>query len=87
MKLVKKFSNNIGVPFSFDMCTVLTIHDGKAVVTDILNKMPILDSDEGYKFLGVLENLDFVTKEVKDATIKEYFSVVHEILTVKTPGK
>eukprot|EP00957_Ditylum_brightwellii_P011580 875552-Ditylum_brightwellii.AAC.1 len=46
-----------------EMCAILTIVNGKSVETTILDDFPRLPHDEGYKYLGILESLDFHTKE------------------------
>eukprot|EP00957_Ditylum_brightwellii_P093840 7146209-Ditylum_brightwellii.AAC.1 len=63
MALVKQFSDDIGMSFGLDKCAILTIVNGKLVETTILDDFPQFPHDEGYKYLGILESLDFHTKE------------------------
>ena len=48
--------------------------------TTILDDSPQLPHDKGYKYLGILESLDFHMKEVKNTATKEYISRVQKIL-------
>eukprot|EP00957_Ditylum_brightwellii_P034838 2639660-Ditylum_brightwellii.AAC.1 len=70
MELVKRFSDDIGMAFGLDECTILTIVNGKPVETTILDYFPQLPHDEGYKYIGILESLDIHTKEVKITATK-----------------
>eukprot|EP00957_Ditylum_brightwellii_P182539 13905092-Ditylum_brightwellii.AAC.1 len=79
MALVKRFSNDIGMSFRLDKCAILTIVNGKHVETTILDDFPQLPHDEGYKYLGILESLNFHTKEVKITATKAYISCVRTI--------
>eukprot|EP00957_Ditylum_brightwellii_P037615 2844666-Ditylum_brightwellii.AAC.1 len=63
MALVKQFSNDIKMSFGLDECAILTIVNGKPVETTILDDFPCLPHDKGYKYLGIMESLDFHTKE------------------------
>eukprot|EP00957_Ditylum_brightwellii_P094175 7169962-Ditylum_brightwellii.AAC.2 len=63
MKLVKRFSDDIGMSFGLDKCAIPTIVNGKPVETTILDDFPQLPHNKGYKYLGILESLDFHTKE------------------------
>eukprot|EP00957_Ditylum_brightwellii_P191085 14549518-Ditylum_brightwellii.AAC.1 len=44
----------------------------KPVETMILDDFPQLPHDNGYKYLGILESLDFHTKEVKITATNKY---------------
>eukprot|EP00957_Ditylum_brightwellii_P063407 4812695-Ditylum_brightwellii.AAC.1 len=69
--------------FGLNKCAILTIVNNKPVETTILDDFPRLPHDEGYKYLGILESLDFHTKEVKTTATKEYISQVRKILKVQ----
>eukprot|EP00957_Ditylum_brightwellii_P051776 3926655-Ditylum_brightwellii.AAC.1 len=49
--------------------------EGKVSLTTMLGEIPRLGNDKGYKYLGILESSDCLTKTVKDNTIKEYLSL------------
>eukprot|EP00957_Ditylum_brightwellii_P014214 1070796-Ditylum_brightwellii.AAC.1 len=72
----KRFSDDIWMSFGLDKCAILTIVNGKHVETTILDDFPQLPHDKSYKYLGILESLDFHTKEVKITATKEYISRV-----------
>eukprot|EP00957_Ditylum_brightwellii_P108897 8307415-Ditylum_brightwellii.AAC.1 len=80
MALVKRFSDDIGMSFGLNKCAILTIVKGKPVETTILDDFPRLPHDKGYKYLSILESLDFQTKEVKITATKEYISRARKIL-------
>eukprot|EP00957_Ditylum_brightwellii_P029239 2210019-Ditylum_brightwellii.AAC.1 len=62
--------------FGLDKCTILLISNGKHTTTNICPEIPKLDDkdNKGYRYLGVMEGVDFHMKEVKEMTIKEYIS-------------
>eukprot|EP00957_Ditylum_brightwellii_P003242 247096-Ditylum_brightwellii.AAC.1 len=68
--------------FGLDKYTILLIVNGKYSTTNIYPKIPKLDNNnnKGYRYLGVMEGVDFHTKEVKEMTKKEYISRVRKIL-------
>eukprot|EP00957_Ditylum_brightwellii_P089103 6785185-Ditylum_brightwellii.AAC.1 len=57
--------------FGFEKCAILTKVNGKPVEITVLDDFPQLLHDEGYKYLVILESLDFHTKEVKITATKE----------------
>eukprot|EP00957_Ditylum_brightwellii_P192566 14661198-Ditylum_brightwellii.AAC.1 len=59
--------------FGLDKCAILLITTGKYATTNICPKIPELDDNEnmGYCYLGIMESVDFHTKEAKELTIKE----------------
>eukprot|EP00957_Ditylum_brightwellii_P206628 15349286-Ditylum_brightwellii.AAC.1 len=46
----------------------------------MLPDIPQLDEEEGYKYLGIVESIDFLTNQVKAKTTKEYISRVRKIV-------
>merc|ERR1712048_1001393 len=74
--LVQEYSNDIGMQFGMDKCAVLGIKKGKRVECsgvelpsgDMMNEV----DEEGYKYLGVLQDAVAKNKEMKEKVGKEY---------------
>ena len=74
--LVQEYSNDIGMVFGMDKCAVLGIKKGKRVECsgvelpsgDMMNEV----DDEGYKYLGVLQDAIAKNREMKEKVGKEY---------------
>ena len=74
--LVQEYSNDIGMQFGMDKCAVLGIKKGKRVECsgvelpsgDMMNEV----DDEGYKYLGVLQDAVAKNREMKEKVGKEY---------------
>ena len=74
--LVQEYSNDIGMQFGMDKCAVLGIKKGKRVECkgvelpsgDMMNEV----EEEGYKYLGVLQDAVAKNKEMKEKVGKEY---------------
>eukprot|EP00957_Ditylum_brightwellii_P083401 6339435-Ditylum_brightwellii.AAC.1 len=58
--------------FGLDKCAILLITNGKNSTTNIYPEIPKLDDvdNRGYRYLGVMEGVDFHIKEVKEMTKK-----------------
>ena len=74
--LVQEYSNDIGMEFGTDKCAVLGIKNGKrveckGVVLPSGDVMKDVDED-GYKYLGVLQNEVQMNREMKEKIEKEY---------------
>ena len=74
--LVQEYSNDIGMEFGMDKCAVLGIKNGKrveckGVVLPSGDVMKDVDED-GYKYLGVLQNEVQMNREMKEKIEKEY---------------
>ena len=74
--LVQEYSNDIGMVFGMDKCAVLGIKKGKRVECsgvelpsgDMMNEV----DEEGYKYLGVLQDAIAKNREMKEKVGKEY---------------
>eukprot|EP00957_Ditylum_brightwellii_P026821 2027699-Ditylum_brightwellii.AAC.1 len=58
--------------FGLNKCAILLIANGKYSTTNIYPEIPKLDNDnnKGYRYLGVIEGVDFHIREVKEMTKK-----------------
>ena len=76
LKIVHKFSTDIGMEFGFDKCAMLSIKAGSRIESDGIT-LPtgetIKDLEEvGYKYLGVLEETKIKCSEMKEIVRHEY---------------
>ena len=74
--LVQEYSSDIGMEFGMDKCAVLGIKHGKRVECEGV-MLPSGDlmkevEEDGYKYLGVLQNEVQMNKEMKEKIEKEY---------------
>mmetsp|Transcript_36211 Transcript_36211/g.53028 ORF Transcript_36211/g.53028 Transcript_36211/m.53028 type:complete len:519 (-) Transcript_36211:412-1968(-) len=88
LQIVEEFSNDINMSFGLDKCAILVIKNGSISTTNIYPDTPKLDDDENkaYRYLGILEGLDFHVEKVKKATKAEYISRVRKILKSDIDG-
>eukprot|EP00957_Ditylum_brightwellii_P089120 6786500-Ditylum_brightwellii.AAC.1 len=63
------------------VCAVLTVSKGKPTTTDILTNIPKFNETNRYKYVGVTEGCNFLTKEVKQSSAKAYTSCIWKILS------
>ena len=86
-KSVQKFSADIGMEFGLDKCAVLELRGGKKVRADriLLPDGKAIEEvgDDGYKYLGVFEGADIMSKEMKDIVRKEYLNRVKKVAESK----
>ena len=84
MKIVNKFSHDIGMSFGTDKCKNLTIQRGKIVHMENIQldngeELKLLELNQQYKYLGFGENLT-IDKTTKSALKHEYFKRLKMIL-------
>mmetsp|Transcript_28205 Transcript_28205/g.40877 ORF Transcript_28205/g.40877 Transcript_28205/m.40877 type:complete len:147 (-) Transcript_28205:385-825(-) len=74
--------------FGLDKCAILVIKNGTLSTTNIYPDIPKLDDDEdkAYRYLEILEGLDFHAEKVKKGTKAEYISRVRKILKSDIDG-
>eukprot|EP00957_Ditylum_brightwellii_P040737 3083495-Ditylum_brightwellii.AAC.1 len=83
---MKQVIDAIGMKFDLGKYAVLTIKRGVPETSSILSKIPRLDEEKGYQNFGICEGVDFLTKEVKNNTKKEYLHQIHSILNIDLLG-
>ena len=82
---VRIFSNDIGMEFGISKCAVLVMKRGKLSRSEGL-ELPTgeiirnADSDNGYKYLGILEADQIKHLQMKDKVSKEYLRRLRKIL-------
>eukprot|EP00957_Ditylum_brightwellii_P128417 9794150-Ditylum_brightwellii.AAC.1 len=88
LQIVEDFSNEINMSFGFDKCAILLTTNGKYTTANICQEITKFDDEEnkGYHYLGIMEEVDFHMKEVKELTKKEYISRVPKILQADMNG-
>eukprot|EP00957_Ditylum_brightwellii_P057680 4373554-Ditylum_brightwellii.AAC.1 len=74
--------------FGLYKCVILLITNEKYATTNICPEISKLDDEEnkGYRYLGVMEEVDFHMVEVKEMTIKEHISWVRKMLNADMSG-
>eukprot|EP00957_Ditylum_brightwellii_P006259 474747-Ditylum_brightwellii.AAC.1 len=71
-----------------DNCAILLITNRKYATTNICPEIPKLDDNKnkGYHYFGIINDIDFHMKEVKELTMKDYISWVCKILNANMNG-
>ena len=88
---IRIFSKDIAMEFGISKCSHVTMKVGKlvSVVGMELSSgevIPELESDKGYKYLGILEADDIMHTEMKDKIKKEYYRRVRQLTSSKLNG-
>ena len=92
VQTVRVFSEDIGMKFSIEKCSMLVMKRGKKVKSDEIKLpddtvMKALRDGEGYKYLGILQADDLQKKEMKIKVLNEYKRRVREIVKTKLNGR
>ena len=82
---VKIYSQEIGMEFSIEKCTMLVMKSGKWHMTDVMelpnhDKISTLGENETNKYLGILEADTIKQVEMKDNIRKEYVRRTRKLL-------
>ena len=88
---VRFFSKDIGMQFGVKKCAVLIMKRGRQIKSDGVkipgsNVIRSLQENDGYKYLGVLQNDEVKEKEMKEIVTKEYKRRVRKVLETKLDG-
>ena len=85
--LVYRYSKDIGMEFGMDKCAAIEIRGGMKVRCEGISlpdgKVMKEVEDDGYKYLGVLEGADMMTKEMKGRVRSEYLRRVRLVARSK----
>ena len=89
---VRIFSKDIAVEFGISKCAHVTMKAGKLVSVGGMELssgevIPELESDKGYKYLGILEANDIMHTEMKVEIQKEYYRRVRQLTSSKLNGE
>ena len=88
---VRVFSKDICMQFGVKKCAVMIMKMGRLIKSDG-EKIPgnnvvrSLQENDGYKYLGVLQNDEVKEKEMKEVVTKEYKRRVRKVLETKLNG-
>ena len=85
--IIQEFSNDIGMSFGLEKCAVIHIKKGKVNNTPDTLEIPILDQEESYKYLGILESNSIQHTSAKAIARKEFFKRVRSILKAEINAK
>ena len=85
------FSKDIALEFGISKCSHVTMKTGKLVSIGRIELssgevMAELESDKGYKYLGILEADDIMHTDMKDKIKKEYYRRVRQLTSSKLNG-
>lgn len=78
--LVKEFSDDIKMSFGIEKCAVIHLKRGNVNNSPEVEGIPILNTEESYKYLGILESDSMKHKEAISSARKEFFKRVRGIL-------
>ena len=81
--LIQMFSKDIKMEFGLSKCAVIHIEKGKITNSPCVEGIPLLTSEDNYKYLGILQNDIIIHDKVKEKTRKEYFQRVRGILKME----
>ena len=89
--VVRIFSTDIAMEFGISKCANVTINAGKLVSVGGMELssgevITELESDKGYKYLGILEANDIMHAEMKDKIQKVYHNRVRRLTSSKLNG-
>ena len=92
MKIVKGFSDDIGMEFGLDKCATATFRRGRLtkkenITLDDLTVIKDLEQEEVYKYLGVNEGDGIQHASMKDKLKKEVIRRVRSILKTELNAK
>ena len=69
--------------FGLNKCAVIHIEKDKIIKSPCVKGIPLLTSEDNYKYLGILQNDIIIPDKVKEKTRKEYFQRVRGILKME----
>ena len=89
---VRIYSQDIGMEFGIEKCTMLLMKSGKRHMTDGIelpnqDKIRTRGENETYKYLGILEADTIKQVEMKDKIQKEYLRRTRKLLETKLSSR
>ena len=89
---VRIYCQNIGMEFDIEKCAMLVMKSGKPHITDGIelpnhDKIRMLEENETYKYLGILEADTFKQVQMKDTIRKEYLRRTRKLFETKLSSK
>ena len=85
MNLLKTFNTDVNMKLGIDKCAIFKSNKGK-IEKDLLNLLPSLNPDSGYKYLGLIESSTFHQKNIKENAKKQYYKRLRNILKANLNG-
>ena len=85
LEVVREYSEDVRMGFGLDKCNKLTIKNGKTVPSDDIiltnnESIKALDNTEVVEYLGMVENNNIKTTEMKQTLRDEYFTRLKKIM-------
>ena len=92
IQAVRIYSQDMGMGFGIEKCAMLVMKIGKRHMTDEMklpnhDKIRMLEENETYKWLGILEPGTIKQVQMKDTIRKEYLSGTRKLLETKLSGR
>ena len=89
--IVRIFSKDVAMEIGISKCAHITMKAGKLASVAGMERssgevIPELESDKGYKYLGILETIDIIRTEMKDKIQREYYERVRQPKSSKLNG-
>ena len=78
--LIEEFSADIAMKFGLEKCAVIHMKKGEIVNLPTVEGIPILENEDRYKYLGLLQSDKIMHEESKEKAKKEFLSRVRMIL-------
>ena len=78
--LIAMFSRDIKMEFGLQKCAVIHIQKGIIQDSPCVHNMPLVSSNDSYKYLGILQSSIIHHDMMKEKAKKEYFNMIRGIL-------
>ena len=85
--LIDEFSTDIAMTFGLEKCAVVHMKKGQMKNSPTVEEIPILEQEESYKYLGILQNEKIMHDKSKVNAKKEFFNRVRLILKAELNAK
>ena len=85
--LISEFSDDIMMTFGLDKCAVVHMKKGKICNSPEVEGIPILNTEENYKYLGIVENEKNLHDAAKTIAKNEFIKRVRDIIKAKINAK
>ena len=85
--LIEEFSTDIAMTSGLEKCAVIHMKKGEIVNLPTVERIPILDNANNYKYLGLLQSDKILHEESKEKAKKEFLNRVRMILKAELNAK
>ena len=85
--LIAEFSDNIAMSFCIEKCAVVHMKKGKIYNSPEVDGIPILNTEESYKYLGIVESDKILHDAAKTFAKNQFIRRVRDILKAEINTK